>query len=88
MQKSLVWKRGVLLAFIIVIGVSVWADIIFSTSNHSQYFEAHFLDVGQGDATFFETPEGVQVLIDGGKDASVLRTLASEMGFSIELSIW
>ena len=81
MQKSLVWKRGVLLAFIIVIGVSVWADIIFSTSNHSQYFEAHFLDVWQGDATFFETPEGVQVLIDGGKDASVLRTLASEMGF-------
>ena len=40
-----------------------------------------FLDVGQGDAIYIESPEGVQVLIDGGPDATVLRSLAAAMPF-------
>ena len=41
-----------------------------------------FLDVGQGDAIFVETPDGVQMLIDGGPDSSVLRALAKQMPVS------
>lgn len=39
-----------------------------------------FLNVGQGDAILIETPDGIQVLIDGGRDATVLRELSREMG--------
>jgi competence protein ComEC len=38
-----------------------------------------FLDVGQGDAIYIETPDGVQLLIDGGPDSSVLRELGKVM---------
>ncbi len=41
-----------------------------------------FLDVGQGDAIFIETFDGVQLLIDGGPDNTVLRELPRQM------SIW
>jgi competence protein ComEC len=40
-----------------------------------------FLDVGQGDATFIESPSGIQVLIDGGRDATVLRRLTRVIGY-------
>src|SRR5689334_4892122 len=42
--------------------------------------EVSFLNVGQGDAIFIEGPTGRQVLIDGGRDRSVLRQLGKRMG--------
>ena len=40
-----------------------------------------FLDVGQGDSIYIETPDQYDVLVDGGPDGSVLRALGKEMGF-------
>lgn len=53
---------------------------IFSLAGERE-LTVSFLDVGQGDAIFIETPDGGQVLIDGGVDRSVLRELGKHMSF-------
>ncbi len=54
---------------------------VISTELRKGILTVAFLDVRQGDAIFIESPTGVQVLIDGGKDNSVLRELSNVMPF-------
>ncbi len=41
----------------------------------------YFLDVGQGDAIFVETPSGKQLLVDGGRNKKVVSELGKIMPF-------
>ena len=44
-------------------------------------FTVTFLDVGQGDAAFLESTEGAQMLVDCGRDGSILPALGRVMDF-------
>lgn len=75
-----VLRIGILTAFF-ALSVSIYAAEVVITSSADPELRVVFLDVGQGDATFIESPAGTQVLIDGGPGSSVLRALSAEMGF-------
>lgn len=81
-------KRALITILLILIAanVFVWSPIIvvrhpLSNSGAGEVMTVAFLNVGQGDAIYIETPSGRQVLIDGGPDKSVLRELGQVMPF-------
>ncbi len=81
-------KYRLLLVFILFLGVVLlWKA---GALVNSPTLRVHFFDVGQGDAEFFQTPGGKQVLIDGGPRKEVVRRLNQVMPFwdrSIDLVI-
>lgn len=56
-------------------------DTNVSQPAKSGLLEVDFLDVGQGDAIYIKTPNGQDVLIDGGPDNKVLEELGAVMPF-------
>ena len=74
-------KRFVILILgtLFIFNIAAWAVVYDLTK--SRPLEVNFFDVGQGDSIFIETPEGYQVLIDGGPDDTVLDKLGPEMPF-------
>jgi competence protein ComEC len=76
MQKKTILFSAALLFFL---NFLCWKEIF--VLNEPQYLKVDFLNVGQGDSAFIQTPEGHQILIDGGPDSSVLGKLSSLMPF-------
>lgn len=62
-------SQSVLLAGSVVVAVLVWS---WSQSRPDGYLHVAFLDVGQGDAIWIQTPSGRHILVDGGRYPSVL----------------
>ena len=52
-----------------------------AVSNDSHLLQVQFLAVGQGDAIFITTPDGVRILIDGGPDYTVVGYLMDYLGW-------
>jgi len=74
--------------FLLSLNFFCWKEVFNLTENN--YLKVDFLDVGQGDSVFIETPEKHQILIDGGPDSTVLQKLQNLMPFfdrSIDLVI-
>lgn len=90
MNRSVLKVRVGSLLGLLLIAILTWLPgVISSNGQVAQLFGASsdglltvaFLDVGQGDAIYIETPDGVQLLIDGGPDSSVLRELGDVIPF-------
>ncbi len=67
---------SIILSIICIATIAVWITIV--RAEHDVLTIA-FLDIGQGDSIYIETPRGVQALIDGGSDAHVLSALGGVM---------
>lgn len=69
----------------IILGFGIFQFIYFNDKK----LHVVFCNVGQGDAIYIKTPEGVDILIDAGPDNSVLECLGHHMPFwdkTIELA--
>lgn len=78
--RSIVLRTGTVVVLLISI-VILWLSLeIPLWQKTDTYLTVTFLDVGQGDAILIETPDGVDVLVDGGADGGVLRELSTELG--------
>lgn len=76
--------RLFVLVAITVLSVFVWLPEVSSDvvlQEDCQCLTVSFLDIGQGDAILIQTPDGYEMLVDGGPDTSVLRELSSRRGY-------
>ncbi len=85
-HKTARWPRDRMRAFIVLLVLASFMVIVSFMETHATFTQSAdrelrvwFFDVGQGDATFIEFPNGEQMLIDGGPDRSVLAKLGSVM---------
>lgn len=67
-----------ILLVLIFFNLIAWTAVFALSSNE---LEVVFLDIGQGDAIFIETPSNHQILIDGGPNMKVLEGLGNNMPF-------
>ncbi len=71
--KVIILFSGIFVSFILI-------SLIINFSKE-QKLRVSFLDVGQGDAIFIQTPSGKQMLIDGGANNKILARLSEEMSY-------
>ena len=57
----------------------IWYNVFYFESRQNLLIT--FFDVGQGDAVFMESPDGNQILIDGGPDKTILYKLGQTLPF-------
>ena len=69
-------REFVLILFFAFALLSIYFTFSISQKN---YLKVSFMDVGQGDSIIFQTPTGGRVLIDGGRDKTVLTRLGQEL---------
>lgn len=70
----------VILAALALLCLGIWSAA--SAETPKRQLTVAVLDVGQGDSLYIESPTGVQLIIDGGPDGSLLHELADIMPYA------
>ena len=69
----------IVLVFLLISAITGWIQI--DSNKDRGELQVAFLDVGQGDAIFIETPNGVQTVIDTGPNSAILNSLNNKISF-------
>lgn len=77
MEKLRLNWRSYAVGFLSVVAIILWAFIY--SNRDKDFVEVSFLDVGEGDATLIQGLKGTRILIDAGRDKSVLRELGETL---------
>lgn len=72
---------GKVIFVFVLLSVSLISVCLIVSLVSPRKLRVSFLDVGQGDAIFIQTPSGKNVLIDGGATNVILTRLADEMSY-------
>lgn len=73
-------KYGLFYLFLFLVIILILI-LTYLNDNKSKPLSFYMLDIGQGDALYIKSPTGKDVLIDSGRDKSVLNELSSHMSF-------
>ena len=63
---------------LVFLNVLAWIAVF---SLNDSFLEITFFDIGQGDSSFIEIPNGYRILVDGGPNSKVLEKLSKQMPF-------
>ena len=72
--------QGILVGTLIFSNIVVW-NAVFERQT-SNVLKVYFLDVGQGDAIFIDSPRHGRILVDGGKNKKILDELGKILPFA------
>lgn len=72
--------RPALTLLIAVLALANAAVFVLAFKSPARELRVSFLDVGQGDSILIESPSGIDLLVDAGKDRSAVRMLPRVLG--------
>lgn len=77
MQHLWHYRQYIVLGMLALVTLGIWAAVL--AEGRAGLLTVAVMDVGQGDSIYIQSPTGVEVLVDGGPDSSVLRVLPDLM---------
>ncbi len=72
-------RQRVLLSIVLVLAAAAALSLYALVRESAHLLTVAFLDVGQGDAIYIESPTGTQIVVDGGPNSALLRELGRVM---------